>query len=61
MNITQEVVEEVDELLVEALDNANMYCKHDDVRPSAIRAFDAVEKARFKLDEIDEREFEVEK
>lgn len=54
---TQEVVEEVDELLQKALKDAEMYHKHDDVRPSAIRAFDRVNDARLKLDEIDEREF----
>lgn len=56
-NDTQEVVEEVDELLQNALNNANVYCEHDEVRPSAIRAFDLIEEARLELDKIDEREF----
>ena len=54
---TQEVVEAVDELLQSALKEANLYTSHDEVRPSAIRAFDKVEEARIKLDEIDDREF----
>lgn len=53
----QATVETVDELLQRALNHANTYTEHDDVRPSALLAFDAVEKARMKLDKIDEREF----
>jgi hypothetical protein len=54
---TQEVVEDVDALLQEALQHANTYVQHDEIRPSAKMAFDKVEKARVKLDEIDNREF----
>lgn len=53
----QETVEEIDDLLQSALQDAEMYSSHDEVRPSAIRGFDKVEEARLKLDEIDEREF----
>lgn len=56
-NEIQEVVEEVDELLQNALKDANIYRTHDEVRPSALRAFSRVDDARRKLDEIDEREF----
>lgn len=52
----QEVVEEVDSLLQSALEDANIYTNHNQVRPSAIRGFDKVEEARDKLDAIDERE-----
>ena len=54
---TQEVVESVDEKLQEALQEANRYCSHDEVRPSAIHAFDLLEEARIELDKIDKREF----
>lgn len=54
---TQEVVEQVDKKLQKALKNANTYVSHDKVRPSAVTAFDLVEKAREELDKIDEREF----
>ena len=54
---TQEVVEEVDELLQSALKDGNIYTSHDEVRPSAVRGFDKVEEARILLDEIDERDF----
>lgn len=54
---TQEVVEDVDALLQEALQHANTYVQHDEIRPSATLAFDKVEEARIKLDEIDNREF----
>jgi len=54
---TQQVVEEVDELLQDALKHANRYMEHDEIRPSAGMAFNKVEEARVKLDEIDEREF----
>jgi len=54
---TQEVVEDVDDLLQEALQHANTYMKHEKVRGSAIASFGKVEEARQKLDEIDEREF----
>ena len=57
---TQEVVEEVDRLLQEALKAANTYTSHDEIRPSAVRGFDRVEEARIKLDEIDKREFKDE-
>ena len=57
---TQEVVEQVDDLLQEALKHANRYVKHDEIRPSATMAFDKVEEARKQLDKIDEREFESE-
>jgi len=57
MSDTQEVVEDVDEHLQKALKHANRYVKHDDVRPSAVMAFDELEKARKELDKIDEREF----
>jgi len=53
----QETVEAVDELLQSALKDANTYASHDEVRPSAMMAFDAVEEDRMKLDKIDEREF----
>ena len=53
----QETVETVDGLLQSALEHANTYTEHDEVRPSALMAFDAVEEARMKLDNIDEREF----
>jgi hypothetical protein len=53
----QEIVEEVDGHLQEALRHANRYRKHDEVRPSATMAFEEVEEARMVLDEIDEREF----
>lgn len=56
----QEVVEEVDDLLQSALGYANVYTSHDEVRATAVRAFDKVEKARKKLDEIDEREWNTE-
>ena len=57
MTETQEVVEEVDSLLQEALEHAETYHTHDEIRPSAVMAFDKVNKARLKLDEIDNREF----
>jgi len=57
MTDTQAVVEEVDSLLQSALEDAEMYTSHDEVRPSAVRAFDKVNEARIKLDEIDNREF----
>ena len=53
----QETVETVDELLQSALEHANMYTSHEDVRPSALMAFDCIEEARMELDKIDEREF----
>lgn len=53
----QETVEEVDELLRDALEHGNTYRKHEEVRPSAMMAFDAVEEARMALDKIDNREF----
>jgi len=54
---TQEVVEEVDALLQDALKAANRYMENDEVRPSAVMAFDKIEEARLNLDEIDERGF----
>jgi len=42
----QAVVEEVDALLQEALRHANRHLEHDEVRPSAMLSFDAVENAR---------------
>ena len=54
----QEVVESVDEKLQNALKAANRYCEHDEVRPSAIQAFDLIEDARVELDKIDKREFQ---
>ena len=54
---TQEVVETVDALLQDALESANVYMSHDEIRPSAKRAFDKVEDARLALDEIDDRRF----
>lgn len=54
---TQAVVEQVDELLREALEHANRYRENDEVRPSAVMGFDKVDKARKELDKIDEREF----
>jgi len=56
-NDTQEAVESVDEKLQEALIAANRYCTHDEVRPSAIQAFDLIEEARIELDKIDDRDF----
>jgi len=53
----QAVVEEVDQHLQSALRKAETYTDHDDVRPSALIAFDEVNEARQKLDEIDNREF----
>ena len=53
----QEVVKEVDSLLQEALKHANRYSQHEETRPSAHMAFENIENARLKLDEIDEREF----
>jgi len=53
----QEVVEEVDSLLQEALKHANRYSQHKETRPSAHMAFENIENARLKLDEIDKREF----
>jgi len=55
---TQAVIETVDELLQEALQHANTYNSHKQVRPSAIRAFDCIEEGRFELDKIDERVFD---
>jgi len=57
MSDTQEIVEQVDELLKYALEDANTYMEADKVRPSAVRAFNQVEDARVLLDKIDEREF----
>jgi hypothetical protein len=57
MGETQDVVEAVDDLLKEALEHANTYVSHEQVRPSAMMAFDKVEDARHELDKIDEREF----
>lgn len=54
---TQNIVEDVDDALKEALEHANTYTSHDELRPSALRAFDLVEQARERLDAIDEREF----
>ena len=54
---TQEVVEQVDALLQEALQHAESYHKADTVRPSAVMGFKKVDEARQALDEIDEREF----
>jgi len=53
----QATVEDVDARLQSALDHANTYVSHEDVRPSAVMAFDHVEAAREALDAIDEREF----
>ena len=53
----QKVVEEVDDHLQNALQHAQTYHKHDDVRPSALMAFDEVNEAREALDAIDERDF----
>lgn len=53
----QSVIEQVDELLADALDHANTYVSHDEVRPSAVMGFDKVEKARLELNKIDERNF----
>lgn len=53
----QTVVEDVDEYLQEALELANTYVENDEVRPSAVMAFKAVDDARERLDAIDEREF----
>ena len=53
----QEVVEVVDGHLQDALKHANRYTDHEEVRPSTLMAFDAVNEARKKLDEIDEREW----
>jgi len=57
---TQEVVESVDEKLRKALIEATKYCTHDEVRPSAIQAFDLIEEARIELDKIDDRSFKDE-
>jgi len=57
---TQDVVEEVDKHLQTALEHANTYVSHEKQRPSAVMAFDEIEKARVKLDEIDERDFNEE-
>lgn len=53
----QDVIEQIDDELKSALELANQYTSHDEVRPSAVMAFDHVEEARLLLDEIDEREF----
>lgn len=53
----QAVVETVDDLLQEALNAAEIYASHEEVRPSAIRGFDKVEEARIELDAIDKRDF----
>lgn len=54
---TQDVIEEVDALLQEALQHANRYTSHDETRPSAVMGFNKVEEARLSLDKIDKREF----
>jgi len=54
---TQDVVEQVDDHLKAALEQANRYCEHDEVRPSAIMAFNEIEQARNELDKIDKRDF----
>ena len=54
---TQDVIEAVDDHLKAALKRANRYCEHDEVRPSAIMAFDEIEEARKELDKIDKRDF----
>lgn len=54
---TQDVIEDVDDALKKALEHANIYTSHDQLRPSALRAFDLVEDARERLDAIDAREF----
>jgi len=59
MSDIQDTVEEVDELLQEALQHANTYASHEEARPSAIMGFDKVEEARIALDEIDNREFQT--
>jgi ACT domain-containing protein len=56
----QEVVEEVDQHLKSALEHANTHMSHDDIRPSALMAFDEVEEARQALNKIDERDFTTE-
>ena len=56
----QDVVEEVDDILKEGLEHANTHMQHEEVRPSAVMAFDKIEEAREKLDEIDERDFKDE-
>lgn len=54
----QEVVEEVDSLLQEALKHANRYSQHKETRLSAHMAFENIENARIKLDKLDKREFD---
>lgn len=53
----QDVIEEVDDHLQDALRNANRYRSHEQVRPSAVMAFNSVQNARITLDQIDERDF----
>lgn len=56
----QETVERVDKKLQDALELANTYSQHEEVRPSAVMAFDKIEEAREELDKIDQREFNSE-
>jgi hypothetical protein len=49
----EETIEEVNDLLAKALEDANVYSSHNKVRPSALRAFDRIQEAHQTLTEID--------
>jgi len=49
----EEIIEDANDLLAEALHDANVYCGHEEVRPSALRAFDKMQEAHNLLEEID--------
>jgi len=47
------VIEEANDLLAESLHDANVYMRADELRPSAVRAFDRVQEAHNRLVEVD--------
>jgi len=48
-----EAVEQANDKLAEAMENAQTYASHQKVRPSAMRALDAAEEAHQLLTEVD--------
>lgn len=55
MTVNEDIdtVIEANDKLAEALNHANTHMKADEIRPSAMMAFDAVQEAHLKLNEID--------
>lgn len=46
-------IEEADDILADAIADANMYVSHDEVRPSAVRVCNAVDEAQDVLAGVD--------